>query len=446
MIVQLKESKKEKRNFLPSFHFHRGAQMLYNQWLIFNKGIYAKYFNLLALLILVVLIPFDFLLFKEPMQFVRIRAIMIIIFSINLMLLARKMPEMDLATSDKFDPILILPGILFSAVYLFFLYSVDGDTYTIVLVANYMVVFLSTFFLHRFWKEQYTLNLASIYGLLMLAALKPEITKDCILLVIFNVISMIAAFFYRWDFVTTMLDRFHHLSTLVPKKTARYVAIAHGRLSLDDVLRAEHRFTVCLCADWRDFQKMAMAKEPGFISDLFDKYYTIVLEELDRIVPDGNYYANWRADELFVIFYNESNEDKQTMKESLKFVHSLATKIYNQVMNEFEINLDYDIGLSCGIGLLGLQGPSKMKKMTVSGEPAGRAARFQTEAKTIRRRNMLPNQYPILIMDSKLKEEASKDGIFNNGAFKDIIAETKDIKNEQVVQWQFNDQTAVKPL
>ena len=45
---------------------------------------------------------------------------------------------------------------------------------------------------------------------------------------------------------------------------------------------------------------------------------------MDRIAPEGNYYANWRADELFVIFYNESNDDEKTMKESLKLIVTIT--------------------------------------------------------------------------------------------------------------------------
>ena len=43
----------------------------------------------------------------------------------------------------------------------------------------------------------------------------------------------------------------------------------------------------------------------------------------------------------------------------------------------------YDIGISAGVGLLGLQGPEKLKKTTITGESAGTAKRLETEAKKI---------------------------------------------------------------
>ena len=86
----------------------------------------------------------------------------------------------------------------------------------------------------------------------------------------------------------------------------------------------------------------------------------------------------------------------------------------------------YDIGMSSGIGLLGLQGPEKLKKTTITGESAGTAKRLETEAKKLR--DNAAYDFPILIIDRNLYEDAKEMEIFNKG-FDEIIATTKDIKD-----------------
>ena len=86
----------------------------------------------------------------------------------------------------------------------------------------------------------------------------------------------------------------------------------------------------------------------------------------------------------------------------------------------------YDIGLSAGVGLLGLQGPDKLKKTTITGESAGTAKRLETEAKIIRQNKHYSN--PIVLMDKYLYNFAKDLNIFKSN-LKEIIATTKDIRD-----------------
>lgn len=409
---------------------------LYRHWLVLNKPLYSKYFNIVAILFMAILIPFDFLLFQNPLVFVRFRVVFISLFLVNLLLLEKRTMPLDSEDRDRFDPILILPALLFVTLYSYFLLVTRGSPYSIVVIANYMVIFLSTFFLHRFWREQYTVNLLGIYAILMVAAFRPEITTDCLLLVIFHISSLIAAFLFRREFVGSLYERFNHLSTLVPRKVARYIVISHGKLALEDVLEARKRFTVCLCADWRDYQKLAETHEPDYISRLFEGFYDIVFEELDALIPEGNYYASWTADELFVIFYSEKSSDRATMVEALRFAHALATTISERVREAFEVELAYDIGLASGVGLVGLQGPTKLKKTTLTGKSAGTAKRLETEGKALRNKGQNTNPYPILVMDDALCRTAWETGLFQGSPFTRIVAETKNIRNQTFYMWQ----------
>ena len=224
---------------------------------------------------------------------------------------------------------------------------------------------------------------------------------------------------------------------MVPRKIASIIAISDSDLSIEGLFDVKERFTVCLCSDWRDYQTLASKYDPKYIGRLFEHFYDIVFEELDLNVPDGNYYADWTADELFIIFYSETDDKKETLHNALRFAQSLASKVYDRVVSEIEVELKYDIGLACGMGLLGLQGPKKLKKTTITSETAGTAKRLETEAKYIRNQTSDCSNYPILVMDNNLKESTREIEIFSNGDYQEITAKTKDIKDNLFYLWQY---------
>lgn len=177
---------------------------VYHEWLARNKPLYAKYFNVIAMIFMAMLIPFDFVLFKDGLFYTRFRVLSIVILGVNVILLMREQQILKAPKGAAFEAMLLLPAILFNFLYAYFLYAVLGPPYKTVLIANFMVVFFSTFFLHRFWKEQYALNVLSIAFLFFMGSLRAEIMNDCILLIICHVSSFIAAFFFRREFVASM--------------------------------------------------------------------------------------------------------------------------------------------------------------------------------------------------------------------------------------------------
>ena len=127
-------------------------------------------------------------------------------------------------------------------------------------------------------------------------------------------------------------------------------------------------------------------------------------------MPEGNYYADWTADELFIIFFDEENNENNIIKNALTFSHVYADKVFNKINANIDSKLMYDIGMASGIGLLGLQGPEKLKKTTITGESAGTAKRLETEAKNLR--NDVNVELPILIVDERLYECAKDFNLF----------------------------------
>ncbi len=230
-----------------------------------------------------------------------------------------------------------------------------------------------------------------------------------------------------------MYEKYCNMASLVPRNVAMHIAMTEGVIELEKIFKPTNRFTVCLSSDWRDFQQLASTEEPEYIENIFQKFYNEVFEELDRLFPEGNYYADWTADELFIIFFTDDNNDNDLlMKNAMEFSYIYATDVFKRINTAIDTKLLYDIGMSAGIGLLGLQGPEKLKKTTITGENAGTAKRLETEAKNIR--NTKDSEFPILIIDSILYDIAKTMNIFKD-SFSEIIAKTKDIKDNKFHIW-----------
>ena len=107
-----------------------------------------------------------------------------------------------------------------------------------------------------------------------------------------------------------------------------------------------------------------------------------------------------------------------------------------KIYSELNIDLKYDIGLSSGPGFLGLQGPKKFKKTTITGKSAGVAKRLEGEAKNLRV-NQKSESFPIMVMNEELYSEAKSLNIFSKHSFQKISGKGKDIKNLKCFAWQF---------
>lgn len=247
---------------------------VYYDWLFVNKLLWSKYYSVLAMLFMAILIPFDFLLFEPPSDiiFTRFRVISIIIFGLNLYLLSIKSPPTkEEAAKDKFSVLLILPGFLFCSLYEYFLIQTHGAVYSTVFAANFILIFFVTFFMHRFWREQYVLNIGLIIGLFIVSMFRNDIMSDLILLLIGIISSSIIAFFFRREFVSTMYLRFRN----------RELQAAKERAETSDQIKSvflstmshELRTPLNVIFGYTDLLQMSMEdriteEEEGFISNI----------------------------------------------------------------------------------------------------------------------------------------------------------------------------------
>ena len=434
LVVKLKEISLLNINLDKySLFFKKDIIDIYHSWININKPLYIKYYNLIGLLIMAALIPLDYILFGLDNSYSSARIIYIIIILFNLLYIQINQDSLFKREQNYcFSIHLFMPAILFNVLYIYYIYQTD-ITLPILLLANFITILMTTLFALKFWKEQYAINIGSIL-IIFLFSIASFKTLEGFYLISIHIFSFVLAYFYRRNFIYSMYEKYCNMASMVPKNVAVHIAMTDGVIELDKIFKPTNRFTVCLSSDWRNFQELTSQKDPKYIELLFQNFYNCVFKELDKIFPNGNYYADWTADELFIIFFDEENDENRIMESVASFAYIYATKVFEKINNDADIDLMYDIGLASGIGLLGLQGPEKLKKTTITGESAGTAKRLETEAKKIREKNN--SKYPIMIVDEKLYLDFVKYNFFSN--FKVIVAESKNIENQKFYLWTNN--------
>ena len=421
------------------FYESKTNSNLYNEWLYYNSSLYMRYFVLVALAVTSVLIPFDFLLYDSPLLYSSTRILMMTAFIVMLVIVFKYYNNKNLNSS--LNMIVLIPSLSYNLSYTYFLYMADfaEPYYKILLLANFLVILISTLFIYKFWREQYALTLISVFGLFILSFYKVEISQDIIRLICFHLVAMLACMYFRHQFLSSLSNKYYYMSSLLPYKYAKRVTVSEDDISLEKLFPAKKYFAVCLCSDWRNYQKITTTNEHVEVQEMLENFYETIYAELDRLDLDGQYYADWTADELFITFYGEDNQKKQVINESLQFCYNLATSIYIDISNGINKDIKFDIGLSSGVGLIGLQGPGKFKKTTITGDVAGNAKRFETQAKELRK-NKESGSFPIVIMDEVLSKAAlDNNKVFNIQRFDNLKGNIKDIKGLKLASWQFKD-------
>ena len=409
---------------------------LFDEWVEYNSIYYVRYFSILILGITSLLIPFDFLLYDNPDIYVKTRVILMTFYIIQLVVVFKFFKQKIIKSFNIF--ILSLP-LSYNISYSYFLFKSNPNEayYPILLLATFFVVLISNMFIYKFYKEQYALTLLSIVSLFMVSIYKPSISSDLIKLIIFNLISTGICIFYRYEFSQSVINKYEYLSTLLPNKFAKLMSVSDQNVNINDLFPTKEYFAVCLCADWRNYQKITNKSSKIQVEEMLEKFYTIIYHELDKLNLNGQYYADWTADELFIIFYGDEKQKNIIKNEALTFAHSLSTTIFMEINSQINQNITYDIGLSSGRGLIGLQGPPNFKKTSITGEVAGNSKRFETQAKNIRL-NSDKNSFPIIVMDQNLNNNAEQLNTYKNNMKNEPIKGTvKDIIKYNLFSWVY---------
>ena len=423
-------------NSIVSIYEDRRSIDLYKYWLNHNALDYMKYFTILALAITSLLIPFDYILYESPSIYSSTRVFLMIIYILQLIIIFKFFSKPE---RYSFSIGILLPSLTYNIAYTYFLSgAIPSDNYYMtLLLANFVMILVSNLFLYKFYKEQYALTFISVFCLLTLSLLRPTLSNDVIKLIFFHLLSFFICIYYRYQFINALSNKYNYLSSLLPNKFAKLMSVSDKSLDIEKLFPTKEYYSVCLCSDWRNYQKISTTKEHKEIQRMVEAFYNVIYDELETSQLSGQYYADWTADELFIIFYDEIGNESHVNNEALKFAHALSTKLYLEVSSIVDKDLKYDIGLSSGIGLIGLQGPANYKKTSITGEVAGNSKRYETQAKFIRLKKK-DQSFPIIVMDKNLEESASNLKLYDNLTSTAIKGDVKDIVDKDLTYWHLD--------
>ena len=208
--------------------FKKDIMDIYHSWININKSLYIKYYNLVALILMSLLIPLDFILYRENNIYTESRILFIIIILINFVYIQINQDKLFIKQSQyKIHFNLLLPGMLFNLLYLYYFIKTPNTNYSIILLANFITIITTSMFAMKFWKEQYILNIGSMLFICCFINMKPI---GCIYLILFHMLSFITAYLYRRKFIISMYERYCNTASLVPKNIAKYIMQPRGPL------------------------------------------------------------------------------------------------------------------------------------------------------------------------------------------------------------------------
>jgi class 3 adenylate cyclase len=178
--------------------------------------------------------------------------------------------------------------------------------------------------------------------------------------------------------------RYREQSRYIPRQVL--MEAARTDRSSDEVFAPTTRFCVCICSDWRNFQKLTETIGTTELGQGLVTYYTDIVKMLNRKFPDGRFFVDWIADELFVVaFANDTAQDSNLVKSSFEF----ADEVLEYRQKYFESHgypPGIDIGLASGLASVGIFGQEGVAKATAFGRPPAFARKLQEVAKGLRQK------------------------------------------------------------
>lgn len=416
------------------FSEQQQSQKIYNLWQKQNKIRHAFFILGLGNYVTVFMLLFDYLFVQNPVPFILSRLLVLLVFCPAFLYCLRA--HFAAASHLKGDDVLLalVPCVLHIQCF-YLVFVLPHEKVQVYFTGLLLIIFYGTFVLHKFRNQQLAFNILGAMATIPFAFVYPQYTDFVYITVVCHLVACFIFVYFRRDFKDNLASISNLLLAVVPAKVAETLATSHNPLGENHLFKARERFTVCLCADWRNFQQLALTRTSDELSEMLEIFYDSVLQTLEQQIPTNNYYFNWTADELFIIFFAEDEKQtEQPMRDALVFAKTLATHVFEDFCKKLGTKVYFDVGLSSGKGLLGLQGPRYMKKTTIAGEVGGRSKRFETEAKRLRDEQPTPIS-PGLVMDENLYHFGVQNHIFSPQEIKALEAKGRNVAGLKCYYW-----------
>jgi class 3 adenylate cyclase len=190
---------------------------------------------------------------------------------------------------------------------------------------------------------------------------------------------------YKAQHTQLAIREYNLLIRAAPAKIVRQAVSTN--ISVQDAFAPIQRHCVCISSDWRGYQDLSTKIAAIDLSRALNSYYDTCARLLNESFPDGNFYTDWIADELFiVIFAKDKSEERVLVNQALRFADALLAR-KEEFVATYGIPNAIDIGISSGEALIGMMGPETHRKATALGDIPGIARRLQAAGKLVRARH-----------------------------------------------------------
>jgi hypothetical protein len=196
-------------------------------------------------------------------------------------------------------------------------------------------------------------------------------------LVIGQNIQILTRRFLTAESIRTFRDKSKYIPRQVLMKAAR------TNESILDVFKPSDRFCVCICSDWRDFHGLIAENSASDVGANLVRYYEHVVDRLAQKFPDGQFFVDWIADELFIVVFSENvGSDPVLVQKSFELAQEmLAYRTTFASMHGYPVAVD--IGLAAGLASVGIFGQGGIAKATAFSSTPGNARRLQEVSKRL---------------------------------------------------------------
>lgn len=300
---------------------------------------------------------------------------------------------------NLYPALLVIPFLTLNVTYQYYLLIAPDIHLNTVVMGNVLILLIPSLVFHRFFLELIGILAGSAISSLYFLMKFPELQSPILLVQITIVALVPGAFLLHRSFRKSLEKERALMAMLLPGREAEAIVTMENVESWSQVFESRHRYCGCIIADWRGYQGMISTVEPKRVEECFNILYGAILENLKRIVPSGTFYANWAADEIFIVIYDDLDRKDEVDRMTASLSLAMASDIFNSVIPLLGFPVIYDVGATASVGWLGLQGPDGMKKTTLTSRHAGVAKRLQTAGKDLRLQLPEAINHPILLVD-----------------------------------------------
>lgn len=298
----------------------------------------------------------------------------------------------------------ILALAAWNAPYVYFYLFGPEAHHQVVVSAIYMNIYITQYFAQRFWRMHYVATTSFTLTFALIMWTFPGLRLEASSFALWNASVFVICWVQRRAFCSVLFMRYDTLRNQFPAKMARVICTESPSYTVDDVFKPVVRSCACICLDWRAFQAYVSSQPPEIVARQIQTVHDTVLAILRETIRDESYFADWTADEIFITVYSETDDVNAVLNNTWAFCQTFQKTIRSRLNEELGAKMPtIDIGAAVGTALVGLVGPTTMKKTTVVGAIGGIAKRLETAAKHLREHGPR-SAAPILCVNEELYE------------------------------------------